>query len=116
MIKRKNEFQKEERTEMRGGSGTVKFERVWERGTEMKSPTRLFSKLILEPGVSIGTHTHENEEEIFLVLRGQAKVTDNGTEAILEAGDSIITRHGDSHSVACHGSETLILLAAILPY
>ena len=80
MIKRKEEFQKEERTEMRGGTGTVKFERVWERGTEMKSPTRLFSKLILEPG------------------------------------DSIITRHGDNHSVACHGDETLVLLAAILPY
>jgi quercetin dioxygenase-like cupin family protein len=37
-------------------------------------------------------------------------------EAILEPGDSIITRHGDSHSVACHGDETLVLLAAILPY
>ena len=73
-------------------------------------------KLILEPGVSIGTHTHENEEEIFLVLQGQAKVTDNGVEAILESGDSIITRHGDNHSVACHGDETLVLLAAILPY
>ena len=116
MIKRKNEFRKEERTEMRGGTGTVRFERVWDCGTELNSNTRLFSRLILEPGVSIGTHVHENEEEVFLVLEGRAEVTDNGEKAILETGDSIVTRHGESHSVACYRETPLVLLAVILPY
>lgn len=116
MIKRRNDFRKEERKEMRGGTGTVKFERVWERDTELKSQARLFSKLILEPGVSIGWHIHENEEEIFLVLQGRARVSDNGKEAVLETGDTIITQSGEGHSVACEGDETLVLLAVIVPY
>ena len=116
MIKRKGDFRKETRTEMRGGTGTVKFERMWERDTEMKSKARLFSKLILEPGVSIGWHVHENEEEIFLILQGRAKVSDNGREEILETGDTIITQSGEGHSVACFGDQTLVLLAAIVPY
>ena len=36
--------------------------------------------------------------------------------AILETGDSIVTRHGESHSVACYGETPLVLLAVILPY
>ena len=116
MIKRKKDFRKETRTEMRGGNGTVKFERVWERGTELKSQARLFSRLILDPGVSIGWHIHENEEEIFLVLEGRALVSDNGREEILETGDSIITQSGEGHSVACLGDTPLVLLAVIVPY
>ena len=116
MIKRKADFRKETRTEMRGGTGTVKFERVWERETEMKSKARLFSKLILEPGVSIGWHVHENEEEIFLILEGRAKVSDNGREEILETGDTIITQSGEGHAVACLGDQPLVMLAAIVPY
>ncbi len=115
MIKRQKDFRKEERCGMRGGNGTVKFERVWDRDTELKSKCRLFSKLILEPGVSIGWHIHENEEEIFLILQGKARVSDNGKEEILEAGDTIITQSGEGHSVACEGDETLVLLAVIAP-
>lgn len=115
MIKRKADFRKETRTEMRGGTGTVKFERVWERETEMKSKARLFSRLILEPGVSIGWHVHENEEEIFLILEGRAKVSDNGREEILETGDTIITQSGEGHAVACLGDQPLVMLAVIVP-
>ena len=100
---------------MRGGEGTVRITDILDAG-EYKGKSRLLGVITLESGCSIGAHIHENEEEIFLVLQGQAKVTDNGAEVILEPGDSIITRHGDSHSVACYGDETLVLLAAILPY
>ena len=116
MIRRNDEFVKEERTAMRGGNGTVKMEHIWKKGDGLNSNVRMYSKLILEPGTSIGYHVHENEEEVFLVLEGRAEVTDNGEKAILETGDSIVTRHGESHSVACYGETPLVLLAVILPY
>ena len=116
MIKRKGDFRKETRTEMRGGTGTVKFERMWERDTEMKSKARLFSKLILEPGVSIGWHVHENEDEIYYILSGTAETDDNGVKRILQAGDSTLTRSGEGHSITALGSEKLELIATIISY
>lgn len=116
MIKRNSEFIRETRNSMRGGEGDVKFEHIWEQGTELKSKTRLFSKIILEKGCSIGTHAHENEEEVFYVFQGEAMVDDNGVKSILKTGDSIVTGNGASHSIACHGDETCIVLAVIMCY
>ena len=92
MIRRQSEFQKDERTAMRGGSGTVKLEPIWKKGDGLRSNVRMYSKIVLEPGTSIGYHVHENEEEIFFVVSGRAEADDNGTKVILETGDSIVTR------------------------
>ena len=60
----------------------------------MKSNTRMYSKLVLEPGCSIGEHTHENEEELFFVLTGTAETLDNGKTEVLNPGDASICRGG----------------------
>ena len=92
MYKPRSAFATEVRTAMRGGDGSVKIEHIWKKGEEMGSPTRMYSRLILQPGCSIGWHVHENEEEIFYIVAGQARIDDNGTEVVASAGDSIITR------------------------
>ncbi len=116
MIRKQSDFSPERRHEMRGGKGDTLFQHIWKPGEEMKSCTRLFSKIILEPGTSIGFHVHEGEEEIFFVLRGRAEVDDNGVRKILETGDSILTRGGEGHSIAASGNETLEVLAVIGTY
>lgn len=116
MIKKSADFKKESRENMRGGSGAVKFEHVWEPCSEMKSNTRLFSRLILEKGCSVGTHAHDNEEEVFYVLQGTAEFTENGVKTILHTGDTSITGGGSSHSIACLGDETCVVLAVIIGF
>ena len=116
MYKPRSAFATEVRTAMRGGDGSVKIEHIWKKGEEMGSPTRMYSRLILQPGCSIGWHVHENEEEIFYILAGQARIDDNGTEVIASVGDSVITRSGEGHSVACEGTDTLEILACIIRY
>ena len=116
MFKQHSAFTSEIRTAMRGGDGSVTIEHIWKPGTEMGSPTRMFSRLVLRPGCSIGWHVHENEEEIFYILAGQALIDDNGTEIVASPGDSVITRSGEGHSVACEGAETLEILACIIRY
>ena len=37
-----------------------------------------------------GLDLHENEEEIFYILAGEARIDDNGTEVVASAGDSVI--------------------------
>ena len=116
MYKPRSAFATEVRTAMRGGDGSVKIEHIWKKGEEMGSPTRMYSRLILQPGCSIGWHVHENEEEIFYILAGEARIDDNGTEVIASVGDSVITRSGEGHSVANVGTDTLEILACIVRY
>ena len=116
MYKPHSAFSSEVRTAMRGGDGTVKIEHIWKPGAEMGSPSRMYARLTLQPGCSIGWHVHENEEEIFYIVAGQARIDDNGVEVLASVGDSVITRSGEGHSVACEGTETLEILACIILY
>lgn len=115
MIKYKNEMRSEERPQMRGGNGTVKITHALEK-EEINCPMRLCATLTLEPGASIGEHNHENEDEIFYIVSGTAKVMDNGVEKIVYTGDSVITGNGESHSIENIGIDTLVVFATIVTY
>ena len=60
---------------------------------------RLFSIATIPPGASIGKHEHINEFEIYYMLEGTANVMDNDQPGVLEAGDCMICKDGDSHSI-----------------
>lgn len=116
MIRKQCDYRKEERFEMRNGSGTVQIEHLFEPGTDLLSPTRLCARLTLEPGCSIGFHRHEKEEELFVIVRGTAEIDDNGTVSHVSAGDSVLTGNGAGHAVKNIGSETLEIIAVISKY
>lgn len=116
MIRKCGNYKTEERFEMRGGSGTVRIEHIFTPGEELKAPTRLCAKLTLEPGVSIGFHKHETEEELFHIISGSAEVDDNGTMSQVCAGDSIITGNGSGHSIRNTGNGNLEILAVITKF
>ena len=116
MIHRPNEYKSEVREAMRGGDKSVKITHYFDEANELMSPTRLCARLDLEPGASIGFHTHENEEEMFIVLAGKALVDDNGVEKEVAAGDVILTGNGAGHAVKNIGSETLQMVAVIVPF
>jgi len=75
---------------------------------------RLFSKSALAPGCSVGWHKHEGECEVYFVLSGVAKVSDNGQEQILYPGDALLTKNGESHFIENAGDEDLEYIALIL--
>ena len=83
---------------------------------ELKGKTRLFARLRLLPGASIGYHVHEGEEEIFYILSGSAEVTDGETAAPDRTRRRGCHRRRGGHSIACAGSSPLELLAVILLY
>lgn len=116
MLKTPKDFKAETRSRMRDGNGDVRIEHIWAPGDELGSPTRMYSRLVLVPGSSIGWHVHQDEEEIFYILSGNAIVNDNGVEKKAAAGDSIVTRSGEGHSIACDGDATLEVLAVIVKY
>lgn len=115
MIKRKGTYDISRREEMRGGSGTVHIEHFW-KADELKSNTRLFARLVLPPGTSIGFHNHEDEEEVFVVLKGKGLIDEGETSSEVLPGDTIRTGDGCGHGVASVGDEALELLAVIMQY
>ncbi len=116
MIHRAHECRVEVREAMRGGDKSVQITHFFDEKNELGSPTRLCAQLELEPGASIGFHTHDAEEEMFVVLAGRAEIDDNGVRAEVGPGDTILTGNGAGHAVRSLGPETLRLLAVIVPF
>jgi len=115
MLKKKIDQKVEKRSAMRGGTGEVTV-RHYLRSDEIKARTRLCAELILPPGASIGLHGHVNEDEIYLIQKGQGRMTDGEKEFAVAAGDAILTGQGTSHSIQNTGPEDLVVTAVIIPY
>lgn len=115
MIRRKEEMKTEVREKMRGGEGAITFQHYFDK-TEIGAKARLCTKLILPPGSSIGTHRHENEDEVFLILTGSGIIDDGVKQTRVNAGDATLTKHGESHSVRNDGTVPLEIAALILCY
>ncbi|MDD5705637.1 MAG: cupin domain-containing protein [Kiritimatiellae bacterium] len=115
MISRVGEQRIEVRPRMRGGEGETTVQHLF-APADFGAPVRLCSRLILPPGASIGTHVHEGEDEIYVITRGRAKLTDNGAQTELGPGDAVLTGKGAAHAIANAGDEPLELLAVIVLY
>lgn len=115
MITRSNEMTQETRVAMRGGKGSVQVSH-WFKPADFGAKVRMCGKLTLAPGCSIGTHTHNGEDEIYLVLSGKGIIEENGEWVPIAAGDAILTGKGHSHGVENNGSEPLVIAAIIAQY
>jgi len=115
MIRKNHEMETEVRERMRDGTGTVEVLHVF-RSRELKGRTRLFARLRLAAGSSIGFHRHEGEEEIFYILSGAGEVSEGGPFSTVGPGDAVLTGDGGGHSIANTGEVPLEFLAVILVY
>lgn len=112
MIKRKSELNQVTNENMRGGEGSVTIVNIAD-AADMYDKNRLFAKLIIKPGCSVGYHVHENETEIYYIISGTALYDDNGTKVELNPGDVTFTPSGHGHGVANNGDSDLIVIALI---
>ena len=68
----------------------------------------------LEPGCSIGLHTHTGNCEIIYVLSGSGRCIDDGTEYPVTAGMCHYCPEGHTHSIINTG-DTVLKLLGVLP-
>ncbi len=115
MLKKKTFQEIETRENMRGGTGEITI-RHYFRPEEIQARTRLCSELLLPPGASIGMHDHVEEDEIYIIQKGQGVMTDGGKEFPVATGDAILTGQGASHSIKNTGAEDLVVTAIIIKY
>ncbi len=115
MIRRVDDMRVEQRTDMRGGQGTISIIHCIEK-TELKANVRLCSRLLMPPGTSIGEHRHDAEDEVFIVVRGSGILDDGTVETRVSVGDAILTGDGAAHAIRNDGDEDLEIVAVIMCY
>lgn len=113
MIRKKSETVTQVREGVQGGKGKGDFTTLVSP-EELRGHGRLFSRIALEKGASIGEHDHTNDFEVYYILSGKGLVNDNGEEVVVEAGDVIYTADGAKHSIENIGDDVLDFLAVVL--
>ncbi len=103
------------RSNLAGGNGELlgDYAILPGKGPE-NSAFSMLGEVTLMPGSSIGLHKHTENEEIYIILSGEGSYIDNdGSEVIVKAGDTTLTRKGEQHSIANKGKDPLTFLAII---
>lgn len=98
---------------MKGGKGQFAMTHILQEG-EFCDKGRLFTHSILKPGVSIGTHPHNDEFEVYYILSGEGAYNDNGVLKTVRAGDVTVCPSGEVHGLENTGNEDLAMIALIL--
>ena len=114
MLVRRNEYSAEIRTSMRGGQGGVEIINLI-NPEYSNEKCRLFAKITMKQGTSIGLHKHLGEVETYYILSGQATAGSGNQEDIaLYPGDGMYTGFGDSHTIRNDEPDDLVFIALIL--
>ena len=69
------------------------------------------NEIVLRPGERGRIHLHHNQEEVFLVLRGELTILIEGEEQALAEGDLIRVAPGLKRQLVNAASEPLLLIA-----
>lgn len=67
----------------------------------------------LEPGASIGLHTHEGNSEVVFVISGEGKMLCDGEYEPLSAGSITYCPMGHTHSLINDSSTDLVFFAVV---
>lgn len=112
MIKNLHEVIPEVAENVRGGNGSVSAHKLLDLfpGSAIKS----VGVVRLEPGGSIGQHSHQDEEDFYYCISGTGVVVDNGQEHPFTPGTLQITRSGESQAIRNTGETELVFLGALV--
>ena len=97
-----------------GGVGTTEISHLL-NNEEFYGAGRMFSRVVLKPGCSIGWHEHKNEVEYYYILSDHGTFTNpNQTVSEVGPGDVCTMLPNQSHAIANTGDEPLEFIALIL--
>lgn len=111
MIRRKDQLTKTI-APLKGGKGNVIREDIIE-GEELHGKAKIFSKITVPVGCSIGMHEHIEDFEVYYILSGKGKVLDNDKEEEVSVGDVVYTSN-QKHFIENIGDEDLVFVAVVI--
>lgn len=81
-----------------GGAGKLDFMALFDFHT-LDTNLYFLHRGIIEPKSSIGQHFHNNGEEMFVILDGEAQFTIDGHTSLLKGPAGVPSRMGHSHAI-----------------
>lgn len=109
-------FKKDSKTEHKtnlGGTGKG-YATVRPLLPELPGNLRMLSEITLEPGTTIGEHTHTGDGEVYICTDGCLTITDDDKSYIISAGDAHLCKEGHRHGVVNHTDAPASILAIIV--
>lgn len=113
MIRKKAELSVEKKENLRDGNGTIIFEKIVNQ-EDLRGKGKIFNKITIPSGNSIGMHDHTDDFEVYYILKGKGKVFDNGEYIEVNEGDVVYTADGNEHSIENIGNDDLEFIALVL--
>ena len=113
MIRKLNEREDSRKENLKDGVGYIDFKQI-ATSEELFNKIKMYSTLTINPGSSIGYHSHVGEEEIMLINKGSGLYNDDGKESVVEQGDVTICFENHYHSITNNTNEDLQIVAIIL--
>jgi len=92
------------------GVGNLLWTEVLNFTTEKERKLNFFHNNILKPGVSIGIHNHEHDEEYYYIMSGRGIMTLDGKEFEIGPGDITAVYPGGSHGLRNHTDSDLRII------
>lgn len=92
-----------------GGVGVVDHVQLLS-DADFAGPVRFVNHTVLPPGASIGSHRHGDDEELYVVLSGTGRMTVDGTDFPVAAGDVVVNQPDGTHGLVNDSSTDLALL------
>ena len=69
----------------------------------------------LEPGQAQKPHAHADQDKLYLVLEGQARVQLDSRKDTVEAGQAVVAAAGQAHGLTNIGPGRLLALVVVVP-
>ncbi len=69
----------------------------------------------LAPGQEQKPHAHADQDKIYVVLEGRARVFLDGREETLDPGEAVVAPAGKPHGIANPGPAPLLALVIVTP-
>ena len=98
-IQRRGEMTRRPLPECHGGRGALDWTEVLGGVVQAGRRLAFLHDDVLPPGVSIGVHRHEDDEEYYYILAGRGTMTLDGERFLVAAGDVTAIFPGGSHGL-----------------
>lgn len=96
-----------------GGKGPARVHHVVSK-EELLGHGRLYAKVVLPPGASVGWHQHVGDTEPYYILKGEGRFIDDDESATrVKAGDVCLIQVGQWHSIENDTDADLEFMALI---
>ncbi|MCL2569318.1 MAG: cupin domain-containing protein [Oscillospiraceae bacterium] len=113
MIKQKDQLTTVTASNVRGGNGDI-FRTVVFAEEELLDKATMVALITVPPGSSAGEHAHGPDAELYYIISGTLRLTDDGITKDLVAGDAVFTGGGASHSVENVSDKDASMLAVVI--